>query len=311
MVRLDPRMQRGGLLPGLEESHGALYEIGVSDEGTCVGLTQDELDESLATLRVMAASLGCAVHVLRLVVVGSCEWIEPSKDNPKQPEQLRKGKLWIAEALVKPVLEKPNWGLGECQAEPSLQPSSTNPRGINESNEAANGKGNTFQPEQLRVSLTGSTNSGKSSLLGTLSSSTLDNSRGRSRLCLLRHRHELESGLTSSVAHGLIGYKTVIHSATKAAAEVVNYASGNVSSWTDIHLSSQCSRLVFFSDSAGHPRYRRTAIRGLFGWAPHWAALCIAADGNAGNYIRKVTPTWSLQPGARISLWSCPGALHT
>ena len=31
-------------------------------------------------------------------------------------------------------------------------------------------------------------------------------------------------------------------------------------------------------DSAGHPRYRRTILRGLVGWAPHWTVLCIAAD---------------------------------
>ncbi|KAI9788568.1 MAG: hypothetical protein M1816_006817 [Peltula sp. TS41687] len=273
---LDPRLQRGGLLPGLEESHGALYEIGVSDEGTCVGLTQDELDESLETLQVMAQSLGCAVHVMRLVMVGSCEWIEPSKENPKQPEQLCKGKLWVAEALVKPDLENSDSGLS---AEPPVQPLTTDARGGIQTDEAENEKSSIVQPEQLRVSFTGSTNSGKSSLLGTLSSSALDNSRGRSRLCLLRHRHELESGLTSSVAHELIGYKPAHNSAVQAAAEVVNYASGNVSSWTDIHVSSQCTRLVFFSDSAGHPRYRRTAIRGLVGWAPHWTALCIAADG--------------------------------
>jgi len=26
------------------------------------------------------------------------------------------------------------------------------------------------------------------------------------------------------------------------------------------------------------PRYRRTTVRGLIGWAPHWTFLCIAAD---------------------------------
>lgn len=70
------------LLPGLEESQGALYEIGVSDDGTFVGLTQDELDESMTNLQAMAASLGCKVEILRRVVVGNCEWAEflPSKN---------------------------------------------------------------------------------------------------------------------------------------------------------------------------------------------------------------------------------------
>lgn len=61
--------------------------------------------------------------------------------------------------------------------------------------------------QQLRITLTGPTTSGKSSLLGTLSTATLDNGRGKSRLSLLKHRHEIESGVTSSVAQELIGYK--------------------------------------------------------------------------------------------------------
>ena len=60
--------------------------------------------------------------------------------------------------------------------------------------------------------------------------------------------------------------------------QVINYASGNISSWDDIHASAENGRLVFVSDSAGHPRYRRTAVRGLVGWAPHWTVLCVAAD---------------------------------
>ena len=114
--------------------------------------------------------------------------------------------------------------------------------------------------EQLRITLTGPTTSGKSSLLGTLSTATLDNGRGKSRLSLLKHRHEIVSGVTSSVAQELIGYKD---------REVFNFASGNVTSWTDIHAAAENGRLVFVSDSAGHPRYRRTTVRGLVGWAPH------------------------------------------
>jgi len=75
-VRLNGTVKIGKLLPGLEASRGALYEIGVADNGTLVGLTQDEMDESLATLRIMAASLGCNVKILRKVVVGHCQWTD-------------------------------------------------------------------------------------------------------------------------------------------------------------------------------------------------------------------------------------------
>lgn len=42
------------LYPGLEESRGALYEIGVADDGELVGLAEDEMEESLNNLRAMA-----------------------------------------------------------------------------------------------------------------------------------------------------------------------------------------------------------------------------------------------------------------
>ena len=60
---LERPLQPEKLVPGLEESRGALYEIGVSDDGTFDGLTKDEMDESLTNLRAMAASLGCTVEV--------------------------------------------------------------------------------------------------------------------------------------------------------------------------------------------------------------------------------------------------------
>lgn len=296
------------LLVGLEESRGALYEIGVSDDGTFVGLTKDEMDESLTNLRAMAASLGCSVEVVRMVAVGDCEWLESpdvrqesesKTEDPTKPHRRRsklatsssrsdapgdsevqeessvqeplrhQAQLWVAEALVTPDLssKRSRSQLGSSGAEivdrfdtppPSVLTDSTSV--ISEHSQVT---------EQLRITLTGPTTSGKSSLLGTLSTATLDNGRGKSRLSLLKHRHEIASGVTSSVAQELIGYK---------ASKVINYASGNVTSWTDIHAAVEKGRLVFVSDSAGHPRYRRTTVRGLVGWAPHWFILCVAAD---------------------------------
>ncbi|QSZ32767.1 hypothetical protein DSL72_002346 [Monilinia vaccinii-corymbosi] len=284
---LDAPSRPGKLLAGLEESRGALYEIGVSDDGTFVGLTSDELDESLINLRAMAASLGCNVEVVRKVIVGECEWEEADEairsqipqrikkqkpwlvpENPAISTNLRhREKLWVAEAFITPDLsskrarpirfdetpvcrhDTPQPTLNEVTEPPALQQDDTT--------------------EQLRITLTGPTTSGKSSLLGTLSTATLDNGRGKSRLSLLKHRHEIATGLTSTVTQELIGYKD---------SQVINYASGNVTSWTDIHAEAEDGRLLYVSDSAGHPRYRRTTVRGLVGWAPHWTILCIAAD---------------------------------
>ena len=264
------------LLPGLEESQGALYEIGVSDDGTFVGLTKDELEESLATLRSMAASLGCRVQVLRSVIVGDCEWIEEHRTLYKTADIVHVEKLWVAEAFVVPKFH---------QAEPEsliIEKSQIDKRLLRPKFERqARNIGEVIsKTEQLRVSLTGSTTSGKSSLLGTLSTSTLDNGRGKSRLSLLKHRHEIASGVTSSVAPELIGYQTSVakNGEVDKATHIVNYGSDNISSWIDIHDAAEGGRLVYLTDSAGHPRYRRTTVRGLVSWAPHWTLCCVAAD---------------------------------
>ncbi|KAH7627311.1 hypothetical protein B0T09DRAFT_359684 [Sordaria sp. MPI-SDFR-AT-0083] len=254
----DGNVKLGKLLPGLEASRGALYEIGVADDGTLVGLTRDELDESLVNLRVMAASLGCNMNVLRMVIVGECEWIDSSVESEgslfgEPQETRRKDKLWVVEALIMPDLTAQATGGGAVSSALSIM------------------KQGPLTANQLRVTLTGPTTSGKSTLLGILSQGTLDNGRGKSRLNLLKHPHEVASGVTSSVAQALVGYNE---------GEIINDAHSGVESWIDAHDFTKDGRLVYLVDSAGAPRYRRTILRGIIGWAPHWTLLCIAADGS-------------------------------
>ncbi|KAI1142821.1 hypothetical protein F5Y05DRAFT_132980 [Hypoxylon sp. FL0543] len=237
------------LLPGLEESNGALYEIGVADDGTFVGLTKDEMDESMATLKAMAASLGCRVDVQRMKAVGSCEWTETTSESKYE---VRVADLWVAEALVMPVLN-----------------TQSSPRSQQTSQLSSAPRRSASITEQLRISLIGPTTSGKTTLLGTLSNGTLDNGRGSSRINLLRHRHEVASGRTSSIAQELIGY---------GGRRIFNYNVDNINEWPDIHDRAENGRLVFLLDSAGHPRYQRTTLRALIGWAPHWTCLCIPAN---------------------------------
>lgn len=246
------------LLPGLEESKGALYEIGVADDGSIVGLAEDEMEESLNNLRAMAASLGCRVEVQRMLCVGECEWVENSGTKQRK---VRTSKLLAAEALVSPDQHLvDNSKEAQHAAKDARSTASAAVVTLNE---------NRSSVEQLRVSLIGATMSGKSSLLGTLSTATLDNGRGKSRLSLLKHRHEIASGMTSSVTQELIGYRDVVEPDGAASTQVISYGSGDVDAWVDIHAAVEAApegRLVVLSDSAGHPRFRRTTVRGIVGW---------------------------------------------
>ena len=46
---------------------------------------------------------------------------------------------------------------------------------------------------------------GKSTLLGVLTQGEMDNGRGKVRLNLFRHLHEIQSGRTSSISHEIMG----------------------------------------------------------------------------------------------------------
>lgn len=266
--RLGAPKRPARLLPGLEESQGALYEIGVSDDGTFVGLIEDELNESLINLRAMAASLGCRVEVLRMVVVGDCQ-ISEDGVSTKQTDasRLRSEKLWVAEALVVPDLE--NCENASNSANPHAQTTNATTHGNAEAES---------HTEQLRICITGASGSGKSSLLGTLSSSTFDNGRGKARLNLLKHRHEISSGITSSVAQELIGYTPAMCNSSSVSPQVINYAHSDVTSWNDIFATSQNGRLAFVSDTPGMLRYQKSMLRGLISWSPHWNFVCVAAN---------------------------------
>lgn len=295
VTELQPPPKPAKLLHGLEESQGALYEIGVSDDGTFVGLTEDEMQESLNNLRAMAASLGCIVEVQRMVDVGRCGWIEETGQGRSIPTAERNGRLFVGEALVKPHL------MDSSAVSAAAAVKNGHHRSLGPTESRTNGRPQ--QPlsssvaTQLRISLTGATMSGKSSLLGALSTSTLDNGRGKSRLSMLKHRHEITSGITSSVVQELLGYRNL----PNGDVEVINYATENISSWIDMHAISTEGRLVFISDSAGHPRYRRTTVRGLVGWNPHWTLLCIPADNegdSSGRMGSTPSPNEILGPAA-------------
>ncbi|ROW18075.1 hypothetical protein VPNG_00318 [Cytospora leucostoma] len=277
-VALAAAVRPGNLWQGLEESKGALYEIGVADDGTLVGLPEDEMEESLLTLKVMAASLGCVVSVMRRQCVGECEWdVLPAPGNGYTVSKAatRQGQLYVVEASVKPRPGFENKDSGATDRTTSVPPVQT---------VAVEAKSTT---EQLRVTLTGPTDGGKSTLLGTLSTGIFDNGSGRSRTFLLRHRHELASGMTTSVSQMLIGYKNDSHDENL----IYSFADRNIDSWEGIHDLSREGRLVFVSDSAGHLRYRRTILRGLIGWAPQWTILCLAA--NDSETKGRFTPTSS------------------
>jgi GTPase len=124
---------------------------------------------------------------------------------------------------------------------------------------------------EVRIAVVGNVDAGKSTLLGVLTHNVLDNGRGLSRQQLFRHKHELETGRTSSVSLDILGFDT--HGA------IVNKpAHDGKLDW--VQICREAHRVTTFIDLAGHERYLKTTVCGLTGADPHYAMLMIGS--NAG-----------------------------
>ena len=132
------------------EGHGeAIYEIGVHDNGTPMGITQAELDETVNTLRELGATLDADVSVMRVMA-----------------------------------------GIRGRVAEVLVRQRKTSPGDFSE----------------VRVAVVGPFDAGKTTLLSVLLSGKKDDGKGKARIPMLHHRHEILSGATSSIGHAYLGF---------------------------------------------------------------------------------------------------------
>jgi len=117
----------------------------------------------------------------------------------------------------------------------------------------------------LRVCVLGTVASGKSSLVSVCTHDELDNGRGAARLDLFRHQHEIKSGRTSSITHEILGFNDK--------GESIDYGTYKTAN----EICQRSTKIITFTDLAGHSRYMRTTIFGLSAHAADFAMLCIDA----------------------------------
>ncbi|CAN0539552.1 unnamed protein product, partial [Ectocarpus sp. 12 AP-2014] len=104
----------------------------------------------------------------------------------------------------------------------------------------------------------GNVDSGKSTLIGVLSSSGLDDGRGAARSLVLRHRHEQENGRTSAVTMEIMGYAKdgkQVRSSFGAFSLAQSFCL-SVSRWAEVVNHSD--RSVTLIDLCGHEKYLKT-----------------------------------------------------
>lgn len=123
---------------------------------------------------------------------------------------------------------------------------------------------------EIRVAVVGNVDAGKSTLLGVLTHGELDNGRGHARQKLFRHKHEMESGRTSSVGNDILGFDSL--------GNVVNKPEHGSLDW--VKICEKSSKVITFIDLAGHERYLKTTVFGMTGHVPDFSMLMVGA--NAG-----------------------------
>lgn len=119
-------------------------------------------------------------------------------------------------------------------------------------------------------------------LPGVITKGRLDDGRGRARVSLFRHKHEIESGRTSSVGMEILGFgpngKEVMSDLAGGSAGHSTGARKKDLSWDEI--CKEAAKVVGFIDLAGHEKYFKTTIGALASCSPDFVLLIVGA--NAG-----------------------------
>lgn len=123
-------------------------------------------------------------------------------------------------------------------------------------------------PLEVRVAVIGNVDSGKSTLVGVLTRSILDDGRGLARSKVFKHHHEESTGRTSS-----IGQHNLCLSSQGAVLNDPLFRSHACGEYI-----SRAAKVVTLVDLAGHEKYFRTTAYGLTGHLPDYACLLVGAN---------------------------------
>src|SRR5690606_15884777 len=126
--------------------------------------------------------------------------------------------------------------------------------------------------KDLKISLVGNVNAGKSSIVGVLTRGILDDGDGYARSYVLKHDHEKTRGQTSSIGIELIGFdengKHVVPTNPSR-----NTKDRKLKEYKEVSMKSQIK--VVLIDLCGHQKYLKTTLNGLCGNKPDYSMVII------------------------------------
>ncbi|KAG0309499.1 hypothetical protein BGZ99_000856 [Dissophora globulifera] len=227
-----------------EGSGEALFEIGIEEDGAPMNLTDPEYQTALATVRTAASAIGAEVAIMYEKTSGA----SPAAPTSAAVEGKEKA------AATAPTIAEPVNDNDQTAFKTSYLMIRKKPKSVEELLE-------------LRVAVVGNV----STLLGVLTKGVLDDGRGKARVNLFRHKHEIDSGRTSSVGMEILGFDA-------KSQPVPTMSHGRNAPWDEI--CAKAAKVLSFIDLAGHERYLKTTVFGMTGCAPDFVMLMIGS--NAG-----------------------------
>lgn len=130
------------------------------------------------------------------------------------------------------------------------------------------GKSPKNKKDHLLIGVAGHVDHGKSTLVGTLTTGSLDKGSGQTRIFLDVQKHEIERGLSADLSFAVYGFSN------GNTVRLKNPLKKNEKS----KLVEKCDKVVSFVDTVGHEPWLRTTIRGIVGQKLNYGLLIIAAD---------------------------------
>lgn len=131
--------------------------------------------------------------------------------------------------------------------------------------------------KHILVGVAGHVDHGKSTLVGTLTTGSLDNGSGRTRIFLDVQKHEIERGLSADLSFAVYGFRG------GNPVRIKNPLRKKEKS----KVVEQCEKVVSFVDTVGHEPWLRTTIRGIMGQKLNYGLLTVAADQGPTHITRE------------------------
>ena len=228
----------------LDEGNGeAIYDIGILDDGTPLGITEDDMITNIKIIEMMSAKLGANVQILNkyksevkindklLNIYIHCNRLH-SYIGLKDSYNIIPENRFVCRLLIRRQHHNREY-IG------------------------------------LRIACIGNVDAGKSTTMGCLVSGKLDNCKEKARNIMFNHEHERESGRTSSVCQQIMGFD-------KIGNPVYIEKKPFIDPWTEVYTNSD--KIIQFYDLAGHKKYYNTTIRALNGSFPDYCMMIVGAN---------------------------------